>query len=155
VGIILTALLLMLAEYIPTMGAEAVGGEAGAGTPAESQAVPQVSHPIVGAILQGGILTKLLCLLLASGFAPFIEETLFRGALHRYLRGRLGFMVAALIGGLIFASLHPQGWIAIPALTGMGVGFALIREWRDSLIAPMVAHAINNGMIVILFSFLL
>ncbi len=153
IGITLTGLLLMFVEYVPTIGAEAAGGEAATAT--EGRAVPHVSHPIIGAILQGGILIKLLCLLLASGFAPFIEETLFRGALHRHLRGRLGFLVAALIGGLVFAALHPQGWIAIPALTGMGIGFALIREWRDSLIAPMVAHAINNGLIVGLFAFLL
>ena len=30
----------------------------------------------------------------------------------------------------------------------LAFGFALLREWRDSLIAPMVGHAINNGVIV-------
>ena len=38
--------------------------------------------------------------------------------------------------------------MAIPALTMMGVGFSCIREWRDSLIAPVTAHAINNGLLV-------
>ena len=52
------------------------------------------------------------------------------------------------MGGFIFAVIHPQGLLAVPALTAMGFGFALLREWRDSLIAPMVAHALNNGMIV-------
>ncbi|MEC5125580.1 type II CAAX endopeptidase family protein [Verrucomicrobiales bacterium BCK34] len=105
-------------------------------------------HPIVGWIFEGSILVKLGCLFLASVFAPFFEETFFRGMFHRYLRGRFGFLVSALIGGLIFAVLHPQGFYAVPALAAMGVGFALIREWRDSLIAPMVAHAINNGVLV-------
>jgi membrane protease YdiL (CAAX protease family) len=49
---------------------------------------------------------------------------------------------------LIFAALHPQGFLAIPALASIGMGFSLLREWRDSLIAPMVAHAINNGILV-------
>jgi len=68
--------------------------------------------------------------------------------LFRAFRSRWGFIVSALIGGFIFAIIHPQGWLAAPALTAMGVGFAVIREWRDSLIAPMVAHAVNNGLIV-------
>ena len=91
---------------------------------------------------------KLFCLLLAAVLAPLLEETLFRGALHRYLRGRLGFFLSALITGVIFAGLHPQGWLAIPALGSIGIGFSLLREWRDSLIAPTVAHAINNGLLI-------
>ena len=51
---------------------------------------------------------------------------------------------------MIFAALHPQGVFAIPALAGIGIGFSLLREWRDSLIAPMVAHAINNGALVLM-----
>ncbi len=112
-------------------------------------------HPIVGWIVQGGWKEKLLCFLLAAVFAPFAEETLFRGALHRHLRKRTRFVVAALLGGVIFAALHPQGLIAIPALSAMGVGFCLLREWRDSLIAPMVAHAINNGLIVLMVMLIL
>jgi len=144
-GIILTALLIQLSGHLMSKD-EIGGGEA---------AMPQPSHPIVGAIMQGGIWMKLACLLLASGFAPFIEETLFRGALHRHLRSHFPFLISALAGGFVFAALHPQGWLAIPALTAMGIGFALIREWRDSLIAPMVAHALNNGFIVVLFSLVL
>jgi membrane protease YdiL (CAAX protease family) len=64
------------------------------------------------------------------------------------LRGKYRFLFSAILTGVIFASLHPQGWMAIPALTAIGVGFSILREWRDSLIAPMVAHAINNGVLV-------
>ncbi|MDA8908926.1 CPBP family intramembrane metalloprotease, partial [bacterium] len=91
---------------------------------------------------------RLLCFFLAAVFAPVFEELFFRGALHRWLRGRFGFLVSALLTGAIFAALHPQGWLGIPALAAIGVGFSLLRESRDSLIAPMVAHAINNGVLV-------
>jgi membrane protease YdiL (CAAX protease family) len=30
----------------------------------------------------------------------------------------------------------------------LGFGFALLREWRGSLIAPMTAHALNNGIVM-------
>lgn len=135
IGMALTVLLM----FVSKMFADDAAGVAAPG--------PE-PHPIVGWIFEGGILAKLACLFLASVFAPFFEETFFRGMLHRYLRGRFAFLIAALSGGLIFAVLHPQGLYAVPALAAMGVGFALIREWRDSLIAPMVAHAINNGVLV-------
>lgn len=117
------------------------GGES-AGAPG-----PEV-HPIVGWLYEGDFWTTLACFALAAGFAPLFEEIFFRGALQRSLRRRFRFFPAALIGALIFGALHPQGFFAIPALAGMAVGFSVLREWRDSLIAPMVAHAINNGCLV-------
>ena len=30
--------------------------------------------------------------------------------------------------------------------SGVGVLFSLLRMWRHSLIAPMTAHALNNGI---------
>lgn len=145
VGILLTLMLVFAVTQVQSTGMAGEGGETGA-TP-----VGPVAHPIVGWIYEGGWKERLLCLLLAAGFAPLFEEIFFRGALHRYLRGALRFLPAALITSVIFAALHPQGWMGIPALAAIGVGFSLLREWRDSLIAPMVAHAINNGVLVGLF----
>jgi membrane protease YdiL (CAAX protease family) len=42
--------------------------------------------------------------------------------------------------------IHPQGVLFAPALGGLAVGFCLYREWRGSLIAPIVAHGINNAV---------
>ena len=134
-GIIGTIILSALANYVQTGSIESSGSGA--------------SHPIVGALgSSDAILKKLLLFFLAAGAAPFLEETMFRGALYRYFRHNWGLLLSAVIGGVIFAIIHPQGWVALPALGGMGIGFALIREWRDSLIAPMTAHAINNGVLV-------
>ena len=139
VGIgILGTLLLSLAMGL-LKAQEAVGG-------VESATEP-VSHPAVGWML-GGPVAKLLVLLLGAVLAPLMEETFFRGALFRALRSRWNLVVSGLVSGLIFAALHPQGVLAVPALTAMGFGFACIREWRDSLIAPMTAHAINNGLLI-------
>ncbi len=140
VGISLTWLLSLIVGLVA--GGDMIG-DVGYDGPVEAEA-----HPIVGWIYSGGLKERLLCLALAAGFAPLVEEFFFRGALHRHLRGRFGFLVSSILTGVIFASLHPQGWLAIPALASIGVGFSLLREWRDSLIAPMVAHAINNGALV-------
>lgn len=141
IGIGLTVLLTLVAELIQS-GPAADSGGAGSGSVG-----PEV-HPVVGWIYEGNLWVRLACLALAAGFAPVFEEIFFRGALQRYFRGIFRFLPSALLTGLIFAALHPQGFFAIPALAGIGMGFSLLREWRDSLIAPMTAHAINNGFLV-------
>ena len=55
-------------------------------------------------------------------------------------------LVAALVSSFIFAVVHPQGVLFVPALGGLAVGFCIFRELRGSLIAPMVAHGINNAV---------
>lgn len=87
--------------------------------------------------------------LLAAVWAPVVEETFFRGAFYAAWRQRCGRWVSAFLGGILFAAVHPQGWSAIPALGAVGMVLALLREWRGSLIAPMTAHALNNGTLFI------
>lgn len=141
IGIGLTLVLTLVADLLQGgLGAGEVG-------PESAPSGPEV-HPVVGWIYEGNLWVRLACFFLAAGFAPVFEELFFRGALHRYFRGRFRFLPSALLTGLIFAALHPQGFFAIPALGAIGVGFSLLREWRDSLIAPMTAHAINNGFLV-------
>ncbi len=113
-----------------------------------------VSHPIVDVVLRGGFGVRLQLLLLACVAAPIVEEIMFRGVLYRQLRdatGGLGWLVSCVISALwlsfIFAVIHPQGMIAVPALMGIACGCTLVREWRDSLWASMVVHAINNGLV--------
>lgn len=113
----------------------------------DQQAGP-VSHPVVAWVADGDWKVKLAVIFMASGLAPLFEETMFRGALYQSLRSRWGFVVSGLISGLIFAAVHPQGLLAIPALTAMGFGFAMIREWRGTLIASMTAHAVHNGILI-------
>jgi membrane protease YdiL (CAAX protease family) len=106
------------------------------------------SHPLPDELAAGGIGTAILLFVLATMWAPLVEESIFRGALYSQLRGRLGAVLSGAISGFIFAAIHPQGWMAIPALMALGFNFAMLREWRGSLIAPITAHALNNGMVV-------
>ena len=102
-------------------------------------------HPIVfGA--GTGLKTILGLYLLASVWAPVVEETMFRGALFHHLRSGHRWLFSAALSALIFASLHPQGWTAIPILGGIGFVFAGIREWRGTAIASAAAHALNNAV---------
>jgi membrane protease YdiL (CAAX protease family) len=123
----------------------------------------QGGHPIQEEIASGDITTWLIVFVTACIAAPIIEETMFRGVFYRHLRDatdrwrRLpSIAFAALVNSLIFAAIHPQGIVGIPLLTTLAVGFSLTRQWRSSLIAPMVMHAMNNGLVTcILFTMLL
>lgn len=111
--------------------------------------VQQASHPAALNVAFGGWFERILMLLLAAVFAPFFEEILFRGTFFGFLRTRYNFLISALVMSFIFAILHPQGFMAVPVLMGLSIGFAAIREARGSLIASMTAHAIHNGTLMI------
>lgn len=109
---------------------------------------PPPTHPIVqdaGATSLWGILSIYL---LASVWAPIVEESMFRGALFHHLRGRFGAVAAAAMVGFIFAIIHPQGILLVPPLMALGFVFCLIREWRGSLIGSMTAHAVHNAILM-------
>jgi membrane protease YdiL (CAAX protease family) len=112
------------------------------------------THPIVNEI-RGDPIILVLLFGLASIWAPVVEETFFRGALFGYLRRRWSWPIASAFTGLLFAVIHPQGWIAVPALATIGFILGAIREWRGSIIAPMTAHALNNGTVLLLAIFAL
>lgn len=89
-----------------------------------------------------------LVFLLATLWAPIVEESIFRGALYRHLRRRWVIPLAAIASAGAFAVMHGyviQGLIMVGTL---GVAFALIREWRGSLIPCVVAHMIHNGVVL-------
>ncbi|MFO0881444.1 MAG: type II CAAX endopeptidase family protein [Gemmataceae bacterium] len=115
------------------------------------------THPIIGLALQAGWWMWLQVFVVAAVLAPVVEEAMFRGALYRHLRDATGawrpwisVAVAALASSVLFAAIHPQGWLAVPALTMLALVFALAREWRQSLVPAMVAHAINNGLMTLM-----
>lgn len=155
IGIAVSVIISLVAGYFAGGGdpgaiGEGAGGGAGPAPGGGGPVAEPNSHPIVGWFYVDSFWLHLGTFALAAIYAPVVEELFFRGALLRFLRGRFRFLASALLASLIFAALHPQGVYGIPALTAIAIGFSMLREWRDSLIAPMVAHAINNGCIVLL-----
>ena len=109
---------------------------------------PPPSHPVVQQAGGGGVWSVLSLYLLASVWAPIVEESVFRGALFHHLRGRLGALASAAIVGFLFAIIHPQGILLVPPLMALGFVFCMIREWRGSLIGSMAAHALHNAVLI-------
>jgi membrane protease YdiL (CAAX protease family) len=114
-------------------------------------------HPIVFWVGSAGWWVWLEVLFVASIVAPIVEETMFRGLLYRYLREAsfslrpaLSVCFSALVVSFLFAVIHPQGFLAVPMLMALALAFSLTREWRGTLIPPMIAHGINNAVATVL-----
>lgn len=142
VGILITMVLMIIQTGVGVENDPLSGAGSGA-------------HPIIVEIANGGWDVRILLVFLAAVAAPIVEETMFRGVLYRQLRSashRIGLLVSIMISILItsflFAAIHPQGWVAIPALMGIAIGMNLMREWRGSLIPSMMVHGISNGIVV-------
>jgi len=112
------------------------------------------THPVVDELGQGSAWTLIMTFILATVWAPVVEETMFRGAFYSHLRRVANPIIAAFSVGFVFAIIHPQGITLVPPLMTLGAVFALIREWRGSLIGSMTAHAIHNGFLVTMMAVL-
>jgi membrane protease YdiL (CAAX protease family) len=112
------------------------------------------SHPI-NEDLGGSAGELILAFVLACVVAPLTEELMFRGALFAHLREHFGWWISAPLVAFIFAVIHPQGWVALPALGSLALVFAAIREWRGSIVGCMAAHALHNGLTLTLAVLLL
>jgi membrane protease YdiL (CAAX protease family) len=143
-GMLVTLLLLHLTRSFP-----------GGGAPTEP------SHPIQEFMTAGNFWVWFQMFFVASIVAPIVEEIMFRGLLYRQMRqvtSRLGFvpslLLSMLVVSFVFAVIHPQGWVAVPALMAIAIALTLTREWRVSLFPSMVQHGLHNGVLVLLSYFL-
>lgn len=116
-------------------------------------------HPVAEWLVDGSWWQRVQLMLLACVAAPILEETIFRGFFYRHVREATGRMstwgsvlLSALITSVFFAVLHPQGLLAAPGIIGIGLAFAFMREWRQSLIPSVLAHALNNAIIMIVLT---
>lgn len=104
-------------------------------------------HPLVHALEREGLGLLLPALVQAAVLAPFAEELLFRGlllpGLQRTIGPELGFAACA----VAFACVHGALGFLLP-MTVLGCLFAGLRVTSPtgSLVAPITAHALHNGV---------
>lgn len=112
--------------------------------------LPDHSHPIAEQLQAASASPAALVVwfLVAAVAAPLLEEAVFRGALQRALRARLGGRWAIVVSSLAFAVIHPQVGIGLVAVLVIGLTLALTREHEGSLWPGVVLHACNNGAIL-------
>ncbi|HJQ99425.1 MAG TPA: type II CAAX endopeptidase family protein, partial [Candidatus Polarisedimenticolaceae bacterium] len=103
-----------------------------------------VSAPDVATELKG-MLPLPLVYLWAAFLAPVVEELYFRGRLLEAIEGRVGTGIAVAISASLFAAMHVYKEI-IPALFVFGLGLWGLKRKTGGLVAPIIAHAINNSV---------
>jgi membrane protease YdiL (CAAX protease family) len=113
-----------------------------------SRILPEPTHPIGQEMASAGTLDWIGIALAAAVLAPLVEELAFRGLLFPALTTRMRPGVAMLVCGLVFASIHPQGPLAWPALATTGAAAAALRHYTGSLVPSIVLHMVHNGVIV-------
>ena len=103
-----------------------------------------------GAALAGLLLSTVV-------LAPLFEETLFRGLFQTSLLGAVGWGAArrwcVIVGvAVAFSAIHygSVSWQALPALAVLGVVFGWLYERTGSLWPGLVAHAVFNGVNVVM-----
>jgi membrane protease YdiL (CAAX protease family) len=109
-----------------------------------------VSNPILDLVNSASPLAIILLVTLATIWAPIVEETIMRGGFYRHLRGVMGVVLAGVISAIVFGVLHGYAFFLLMPVMTLGFVFAMIREWRGSLIACVTAHAVHNGMVMFL-----
>ncbi len=136
--------------YVLLMIQQATAGAGGAFDPTSGPA-----HPIIQQLGGTDWTPKIMVLLLGAVAAPIVEETMFRGVLYRHLRGATigvglagSIILGAVINSFVFAIIHPQGWVAVPALMSLAIAFTLMREWRGSILPSMMMHGISNFIVL-------
>ncbi len=83
------------------------------------------------------------------------EETIFRGYLILRFRALTNNVVALLLSAAVFSLGHGyEGTAGLITVGFMGLVFALIFEWRRSLVAPMVMHFLQDFTVIVLFPLL-
>lgn len=95
----------------------------------------------------------LLLLFIGSVLAPLGEELYFRGLVYPVFKNRWGLKKGMLFTGVFFALLHFDVIRFVPLAIG-GAGLAYLYEKTGSILTPMLAHGIWNGIMMFLLYFI-
>lgn len=92
----------------------------------------------------------IVSILIVGVLAGFSEEIFFRGALQRLLASsHMGNIAAIWVAAFIFSAIYLQFFGFVPRLL-LGAYFGYLLLWSGSLWLPVMAHAVNNTLYIIL-----
>ncbi len=98
---------------------------------------------------EGGIVFLIFFVIMAVVVAPIGEEILFRGILYPSIKQN-GYPKVAAIGTALLFGLFHVNLLTFLSLTFVGLALIFIYEKTDNLLAPILAHALFNGVNVLL-----
>lgn len=83
-------------------------------------------------------------MLVACTAGPIGEEFFFRGMLYQWLRQHVDLKSAILIQGVLFGFAHTFGFLHAVMASCLGIAFAIVYEWRKTIVTPVCLHLIQN-----------
>ncbi|UOQ49093.1 CPBP family intramembrane metalloprotease [Gracilibacillus caseinilyticus] len=87
-------------------------------------------------------------IIIISVLGPILEELVFRKAIFGTLYKKMNFFFAAIISGLIFATVH-MDFSHLLTYTAIGMIFAFLYVETKRIIVPIIAHMSINTFAVI------
>lgn len=108
---------------------------------------PIFSH-LIDAISTRNPLLVLTCFVSTTVLAPLAEEPIFRRLLYTWCKQRWGILPSALLSAIVFSLIHMDFGV-FWTLTALGFVLALIFEKTKNLAAPIIAHGMWNGLVVL------
>lgn len=90
-------------------------------------------------------------LFIIAVMAAIVEEFLFRGALQRIINKiTSNYHIAVWVTAIIFSAIHMQFYGFVPrVILGAILGYMFV--WSGNLWVPIIVHAINNALSVVLY----
>jgi membrane protease YdiL (CAAX protease family) len=92
--------------------------------------------------------TKMVFLFFGALGAPLAEEIFFRGYLFGKFKAAGYVSFGIFVSSVLFGAVHFSDAYNVPATALYGVSLAWLYHRTGSLLAPIVAHAINNGVAI-------
>jgi membrane protease YdiL (CAAX protease family) len=108
----------------------------------------RINPAVLEFAMSKGLVHRLTLFALGAVIAPLVEEFMFRGVLLRALQPALGFVGSVVLTSAVFAMLHPQLPMGFLSIFVLGVGFSILYGLTGSLWPSVLAHAINNGLVL-------
>ena len=108
------------------------------------------AHELTSSLLNTTSLAEMLLLVLVVGVLTGIgEEMFFRGALLGvFLQKPVNKHVSIAFVAIVFSAFHLQFFGFFPRLL-LGLWFGYLVLWTRSLWIPIIAHALNNSIVVV------
>jgi membrane protease YdiL (CAAX protease family) len=112
------------------------------------------STPLPAFLSPKGFVEILLAFFLVAVVA-IAEETIFRGYLMLRFKAMMNSPLAILLSAAVFSLGHGyEGTAGLVTVGFMGLIFAIIFQWRRSLVAPVVIHFLQDFTVIVLFPLL-
>ena len=109
--------------------------------------IPAEEQPVMEFFRSGSPLQKAIMIPAAVILAPVGEEICYRHVIFKNLETATGTVPAMWITAMLFSMAHLNLRV-FPALLLLGVWLTLLYRKTGSLLAPMIAHALFNGITI-------